>query len=400
MKKSKYQHLYDDPDVGPWLSGYEGKLAYAREFDRFLKWRKKKPKQLVAERKADLKREDEYERKRYERLVLDFFKSLKAPGTSKKAVVAVRSFFAFRFGRRGELDFTAHELKEFGKVEAVYIDYLPTREDLKAMVEVADVRDRAILLTEASTGIGGDICEFTREQFKQGTARRAGPHEPVCMAPHGGYLKRLKTKIRMRPFLTCDAVNAVKLYLKTRKDDSPWLFVDRSGKKLTTDAMNKMVARLVQKAMIDIPKDQRMRQHNFRDFFSEATHDADIPHDWICVLYGRTISGSESFYVHATEDKLREKFKRVEPHLSVSRISNMVILRKQHEVALDEQTKMTLTLLRQIVGEERLNDAAAYILAMRKMEKWDPDKEYEPALYRWQRILREILGPRKRKRGA
>lgn len=403
VRKSKYQHLYDDPDAGPWLSGYEGKVAYAREFDRFLKWLKKTPKRVVAERKADLKCEDEYERKRYERLALEFFKSLKSPGTAKKAIVAVRSFFAFRFGRRGELDFTAHEIKEFGKGGEVYIDYLPTHEDLKAMVEVSDVRDRAVLLTEASTGIGGDICEFTWEQFKQGIARRASPHDPICMAPHGGYLKRFKTNVRMRPFLTCDAVNAIKLYLQTRKDHSPWLFVDRSGRKLTTDALNKVVTRAVKKAKVDIPEGQRMRLHNFRDFFSEATHDADIPHDWICVLYGRKINGSEDFYVHATEDRLREKFKRVESRLSISRISNMTILRDQQQRELDEQTKIMLTLICNIVKDkEQLRDAAAFILSEKQMRKikWDPEKELEPVEVRTHRILKEVLGPHKSKRGA
>lgn len=399
-KKSKYQHLYGHPDVGPWLSGYgrSVQLSYAREFDRFLKWLKKTPKQLVKERKADLKRENEYERRRYERLVVQFFKSIKSPGTAQKAVVAARSFFNFRFGKRGELDFTAHELKEFGKVKTVYTDYLPTCEDLKTMVEVSDVRDRAIILTVASTGIGGDICEFTREQFKHGLARRASPHDPVHMAPRGKYLRRLKTNVRMRPFLTCDAANAIKLYLQTRKDHSPWLFVDRSGKKLTTDALNKVVTRTVKKARIDIPKGQRMRLHNFRDFFSEAAHDADIPHDWICVLYGRAISGSEDFYAHATEEKLREKFKRVESRLSVSRISNMTLMRDQQQRALDDNTKMILTLISHIVDdEERLRDAVAYILSQPKV-KWDPKKEIEPTVNRVQRILGEVLGRERIKR--
>ncbi|GAI17711.1 unnamed protein product, partial [marine sediment metagenome] len=130
-----------------------------------------------------------------------------------------------------------------------------------------------------------------------------------------------------------------------------------------------------------IPKGQRMRLHNFRDFFSEAAHDADVPHDWICVLYGRTINGSEDFYVHATEERLREKFKRVEPHLSVSRISDMTILRRQHQGALDKQTKMTVFLMQQVIGEERLRDAAAFILSTERM-KLDSEKEIEPAVSR------------------
>lgn len=40
----------------------------------FLKWAKTTPKQMIAERKADMKKEDDMEQHRYEQLVLDCFR--------------------------------------------------------------------------------------------------------------------------------------------------------------------------------------------------------------------------------------------------------------------------------------------------------------------------------------
>ncbi|MBA7608410.1 Tyrosine recombinase XerD [subsurface metagenome] len=390
--------LEKDPLVGKWLKGYkaESRKIYRSTFNMFLKWAKKTPKEMIAERKADLKKEDVAAQHQYERLVLDCFREKKAKSASSAFTIvkAVRAFFGYHYM---PLKFRRLEAQEFSKgVKPVYTDYLPTREDLKAMVEVANVRDRAIMLTLASTGISGDVCELTRRQFED----KWGKEEPICLAPRGDYMRRTKTGVRMRPFLTHDAAHATKVYLKTRKDDSPWLFVDKGGEKLTSEALNKLVHRLAEKAAIPIPEGQRIRMHCFRKFFNEAANNADVTREWICVLYGHEIAGSEDFYVTAAEDKLREKFKRIEPHLSVSRITNMVIIRNQFAVALDEQAKQQYLSLLQLVGKERFEEMARYHLAMQPMIKWDPEKEIEPAIYRTQRILREILGPRKRKRGA
>ena len=397
--RTRRRHIEKSPLVSNWLKGYKvgSRRVYRSAFGMFMDWAKRTPEQMLAERKADLKKEDVAAQHRYERLVLDCFREKKAESASVAAsiVKAVRAFFGYHYM---PLRFRRLEAQEFSKgVKPVYVDYIPSREDLKAMVEAADVRDRAIVLTLASTGISGDICELTRQQFED----KWGKEDPICLAPRGGYLYRIKTGVKMRPFLTHDAAQAIKVYLKARRDKSPWLFVDKGGKKLSSEAVNKIVIRLSQRAAIPVPPGSRMRMHCFRKFFNEAANNADVTREWICVLYGHEIEGSEEFYVTATEDKLREKLKRIEPHLSVSRMSNMVLLRTQHQRALDEQTKMTIALMRQVLGENKLKDAAAYLLSMQPMIKWDPEQEYEPALYRWQRALREVLGEgKKRKRAA
>ncbi|MBA7502173.1 Tyrosine recombinase XerC [subsurface metagenome] len=411
------RRLEKDKLVGPWLRGYKkgSRRIYRSAFNMFLKWAKTTPKQMIAERKADMKNEDDAERHRYERLVLDCFKKKKAESASSafSIVKAIRAFFDYHYL---PLKFRRQEAQEFSKgVKPVFVDYLPTREDLKAMVEVADVRDRGVLLTEASTGLSGDVCEFTRQQFEQGLTRRAAPHDPVCMAPRGDYLRRVKTNVRMRPFLTRDATQAIQIYFKTRKDDAPWLFVDKSGNKLTPDAINKMVQRLAEKAALPIPEGQRIRMHCFRKFFNEAANNADITREWICILYGHEIEGSEDFYATATEDKLREKFKRAEPQLSISRLSNMALLRKEHEVALDDHEREEFEGMKRYVGKKKFRRWAEFEVSIKRTIKWDPETEYEPALYRRQRILNEMLNemvvtpskkfkkqtaPRERKRGA
>ncbi|GAI31874.1 unnamed protein product, partial [marine sediment metagenome] len=285
--------------VSPWLEGYKkgSRRIYWSAFNMFLKWAKKTPEQMIAERKTDMKKENEMERHRYEQLVLDCFRKKKTKSASSafSIVKAVRAFFGYYYM---PLRFRRLEAQEFSKgVKPVYVDYIPTGEDLKAIVEVANVRDRAIVLTLASTGVSGDVCELTRQQFET----KWGKENPICLAPRGGYLYRTKTGVKMRPLLTHDAAQTIKVYLKTRKDDAPWLFVDKSGNKLAPDAINKMVQRLARMAALPIPEEQRIRMHCFRKFFNEAANNADITREWICILYGHEIEGSEEFYVTATE---------------------------------------------------------------------------------------------------
>lgn len=392
----RYRRLRDHPLVKPWLGGYKvgTHYIYLNGLDEFLKWRKMTVKQIISERKADQRKPDEVERYRYERLVIEFFRHLKEKGAGgvkrKNAIKALRSFFDYHYL---PLKFRHAEVAEFSKgLKPVYIDYIPTREDLKTMYEAGDMRDRAMILTLASTGISGDICELTRQQFEQGMSRRAGPNDPICLAPRSDYLYRKKTNVRMRPFLTNDAIHALKIYLKARRDNAPWLFVERTGEKMTSGAVNKIVLRLAKRALLDIPEGQRIRMHNFRDFFEEACRMCDVAENWIYIMDGRKIAGSSDFYTHATEGKLLEKFKKAEPHLSISRLSNMVILRNQFSVALEEHERMELEDELQRVGREKFKRWAQWYLSMQPMIKWNPETEFEPAIYRRQRILREMLG--------
>ncbi|GAI57629.1 unnamed protein product, partial [marine sediment metagenome] len=75
----------------------------------------------------------------------------------------------------------------------------------------------------------------------------------------------------------------------------------------------------------------------------------------------------------------------------VSRLSNMVILRKQHEVALDDHERAELEGMKRLVGPEKFRRWAEFELAVKRMVKWDLEEEYEPAIHRKQRVLGQML---------
>lgn len=395
QSREVFDRIWNDPAVKLAFDGLsESTLkCYIFELARWLG--KKMPTQLISERKADLRKKTDNEKYRIESLAMAHFRKRKeqASESARHFIKALSTLFQ---EHRTDLKLTRKQREETGRGKPTFIDYVPTRNDLKKMVEVADVRDRAIILTEASTDASGDICELTRAQFEQGLARRKGPNEPICLAPRGDYLYRKKTEVRMRPFLTNDAIHAIKLYLNKRKDGAPWLFVERTGQKLTPEAVNKMVQRLAKAAALDIPEGQRMRMHNFRDFFEEGCRMGNVPENWIYIMDGRMIAGSGKFYSHAREDEALEKFKGAEQYLSASSISNMTLVRGQFAIALEEHERAEFIRHRDIIGRERFRRWAQYELSMQPMIKWNPETQMEPGIYRRQRILREMLDEEKK----
>lgn len=401
MKKLKPRELEKIPEVKRWVDGLgdSTRHGYTSVLGKFCEFAQMNPTEIIAQREKDLQSTDKAVRRRLDEKVLAF--CLSESGRRKKRgegdtgkgsastwLATMKSFFA---ANHAGLDLSRQDTRKITKHKRpVYEDYMPTREDLKAMCRAASLRDRAILLTLASTGISGDVCDLERRHFE---ARWGKDNQPFSIAPRDGWLYREKTEVKMRPFLTHDATEAVADYLRSRKDGAPWLFVAGGSKQLKTPEVDRIVKRCARRAGVVIPEGQRLRMHVFRSFFRTncAAKGINTPH--IDVMCGHTPTGTgPKFYERATEEQLRDEFNKVEPYLSISHISNMALERNQYEVALDDQMKVTINLIRQAVGDEKLKDAAEFILATRpKMVKWDPETEHEPAVNRQQRILGGVL---------
>ncbi len=407
MEKLKPRELEQFPEVKRWIDGLgkSTRQGYTSVLGKFCEFAQMNPTEIIAQREKDLQSTDKAVRRRLDEKVLEF--CLSESGRRKKRgegdtgkssagtwLATIKSFFA---ANHAGLDLSRQDTRKITKHKRpVYEDYMPTRKDLKAMCRAASLRDRGILLTLASTGLSGDVCDLERRHFE---ARWGKEDPPICIAPRDGWLYREKTEVKMRPFLTRDAAEAVADYLRSRRDGAPWLFVAGGSKQLKTPEVDRIVKRCARRAGVVIPEGQRLRMHVFRSFFRTncAAKGINTPH--IDVMCGHTPTGTgPKFYERATEEQLKNEFKKVEPHLSISHISNMALERKQHEIALDDETKMTITVLRQTWGNEKLKDVAGYILSMNPRIKWDPGNEYEPAVYRWQRIMREVLGAEEKHR--
>ncbi len=389
MKTTK---IKDFPEVKKWTAGLgKGTIPnYLSVLRKFCKFVGKDPSAIIAQRKAELKSSDDDIRHRLDDKVMEFCLA-EAKRTSKgSAATWMRTLNSFFTANRAPLELERQETRKITKrAKPVYNDYIPTREDLKAMCRVASLRDRAVLLTLASTGISGDVCYLKRQNFED---RWGKEDPPFCLAPRGGWLYRRKTKVKIRPFLTRDAADAIADYLRTRKDQAPQLFVASGGKPLDPDNLDLIVKRTAKRGGVVIPEGQRIRMHVFRSFFRTNCSDADIPDAWECVMSGRLPTGSGGrFYDKASEEKLKEKFKRVEPKLGISHITNMVLERRRHQIALDDQAKEMLGLILQMAGPERFKQISEYYLSIQARIPWDPTQDYEPAPYRVQRLMREML---------
>jgi len=391
-RKQKEHPLEKFECVRNWLAGLEQqtRYGYLSTLKKFCEFVNKNPTEILKEKEGDKEFKNE-------KMVLEFFTKQKSASSGKVHVARLVSFFD---SNRLPLDFTREQVKRVSKAATpVYTDYIPTRDDLIKMCEVSDARDRAIVLTMSSAPISEDLCDLTRAIFEQRYKEHVervgrgelGKDDPLCLAPRGGYIYRGKTKIRIRPFLTPDAVHAIRVYLNTRRDSAPWLFVTPTKGKMREQDINNMVQRLAKKAALEIPKGERIRAHAFRKMFKDVAASHKIDRDWVCILYGHKISGSEDFYTVASEDRLRAQFKEMVPHISISRAQNMVILRNQFGEALDDIVVEILNVLKDM-DKTKLARVAGYIQAMKPSIEWNPEKQFEPAFYRIQRALQKVLG--------
>lgn len=120
-------------------------------------------------------------------------------------------------------------------------------EDLAALVKVADVRDRAILLVLVDTGLrAGELVALNAADFDQA--------EGVLFVRHGkGGLARVAP-------LGPRARRALRQWLRTRPDDGPALFCGADGRRLTYWGLREILRRLSARSGVKAPKLHSIRR--------------------------------------------------------------------------------------------------------------------------------------------
>ena len=393
--------------------------SYLTVIPAFCQFVGKDPDQIIAERREQLKNDDEGVARTYELIVVRFYehqkKKMSESAAYRYAASTVRGFFSRNYVglkfRRGDMRTPKTEKH----------DYIPTVGEVKEICDAADVRDRAMIITALQTGMAPvDLVGLKRPDFERALESDEFPQSL-------GWLQRNKSREDFHPFLFRDSAVALKRYLQKRKnnlekvnserrrkgqepkEDSPFLFVDRLGEPLSERNVNDAFTKAAKRTGIEVPPGKRLRVYSLRSVFETQMGNAGLPQTWIDMMMGHVVGGSRGKYAKPSEADWLEKARNAEPLISISRV-NMGVLRKQHEIALDDQMKVTINLIRQVTGDEKLKDAAKFILAARPA-RWNPEKEYEPAVNRQQRILGEMLeapmkkfrkqtAPRKRRRGA
>ncbi|TSC56593.1 MAG: integrase family protein [Parcubacteria group bacterium Greene0714_21] len=237
-KKTITEHIKDfleycDVEKG---LGYKSQETYARFLKKFSDWFSSQNLQSLKPHELDDQHIWDY------RLFLSqtLHKTTKEPlkrSTQNYYLIAVRSLLSF-FTERNILSLPADKIKLIREKEERKVKFL-NLEQLKKLLAApnsstnAGLRDRAILESFFSTGLRvAELVSLDREQIKISSDTT---QLEVVITGKGG---------RVRPvYFSERAVNALKEYLKTRRDDEKPLFINYRGPK---NASKRLSARSIE----------------------------------------------------------------------------------------------------------------------------------------------------------
>jgi integrase len=348
--------------VKTWLNGLKSnadlhstKYHWLRQLKRFCEWVGKGPDQLIEERKAELKAEDERVRHTAETNLKAFLNHLeeegKSPNTRKNYFMGVRNFYKRNyypltfFRGDGPSDETSQE-----GVRAA------NKDDINKMIEVSNPRVRALLLFLKDTG----LAESDAAALKLGVLSESKMAQPIkevsevfaLEPPVPIIVRRKKTKRLTITFMGKESFEALKTTLRVRQQGSPELMMRRYGKverkaglqpeNLTLDsplfrsyekffALKKLkikhlspgaISVIVRKAAISAGVwKEGFSAHALRRFFQTSLETAGTNQNWIKKMMGHALEGSEKPYSQPEVATLREAYQKAYSHLAVSEIA-------------------------------------------------------------------------------
>ena len=212
-------------------------------------------------------------------------------------MIALRAFLKF-LAKRGVESLSPEQI-ELAKIPERSLDLITPTELVKLMKAVegsdsASLRDKAILELLFSTGLRvSELCALTTEtDFSLGEFSVRGK---------GG-------KVRV-VFVSDDAKEAVKIYLKSRKDMSEALFV-RMGKEADKSLDRRSIIRIIKKYATKAGIGKKVTPHVLRHMFATdlLSNGADLRS--VQMLLGHANISTTQIYTHITDKALRETHKK------------------------------------------------------------------------------------------
>ena len=296
--------------VNDWLNGISetSKTLYKRYWKRFEEYSKKTPSQLLALENGNKKA-----------LLLGFIAHLKKEGFSdnsaKTASGVVRGFYSFH---DKAIKLTRGEKDRLRKVKRVSQDYRFTKEDIKKIAMVSDLKEQYIVIAGKSFGLrAGDFVQLTYGDFR---AIDLDSELPIYL----GEIATEKEGIASNPFIDADTQPIIKALLEANnhKDTDRILTVNSSE-------LSVILQRVSERANIQHGS-KRIRFHCLRKFLIDRLSSYMSESQWKQVI-GKKIS--ESAYV--STDMLTNNFKRAMKDLTCMNNNT-----KNHETIAKQQIEI------------------------------------------------------------
>ncbi len=364
--------LSKDSYILEWFANIEAAKNTQRNFLRgmelYTEFVNKTPAELIEEAEQEILSGTLMRKRKIREYLLTFREWLKtqeyAPKTINGFLIAARSFY-----KSYDIDIPSINFKKQFKAVATEQNSIRLeKEQIQEMLKYANVRNKAIILTLASSGLAqSDLLELKISDFKKGYDEKTG----ITTLP----LRRIKTKVDFITFLTPEASLAVKDYINSRnrkpkeeytshkdmmdafekrrvRSDHDYLFckhdvpdrylktLSEKDRKLNASGLMDMFRETAKKAGLDTKPGQWQicRAHNLRKFFDSALLNNGADSFFVEYLMGHTISESKAAYYKGDPAKLKERYMRYMPYLTLTSIETRVLESAEYTQLKDENT--------------------------------------------------------------
>jgi len=317
--------LEEYESVGRWLmdlsferSGSEStKVCFLWVLKSFCGFVGKSPDEMISECRGSEKARQEY---------LDRIKAFVMRDDRARGTVYVYSSALKSFLKHNGIDVPVGKVKTW----VTYEDRAITGEELRRLLEVADLRTKVAVAILAQSGVrSGTLGQLTYGHVREGLEKDEAPLKI--------HIASELAKDRVKSFDTFigpEAVELLRTYIEARKrgteyikkealtDKSPLIRngLSREVLGIKRDAIYNSIRNAMLKAgLIERgEKRSKLRPHSLRKFFKTQMEAAGVSRTFIEYMMGHTLPGTDSAYFKPTLDQLRDAYMKGLPFLSLS----------------------------------------------------------------------------------
>jgi Site-specific recombinase XerD len=346
----KTSDLQNDETILDWFATinpkHNTKLVYLQALQEYTNFTNKTPEELLKEAEAEVRNgvlmRERSIRRRLTRFREHLEKQEIAPLTVKARMAGVYSFYRHNYIEIPILPKSTRKAKPL----QCHRD-IPTKDELREVLNVCEPIEKAILLVGASSGLSvNEIVNLKIKDFKKG-------YDPITNITTLS-LRREKVDYDFITFLTPEATNAVLDYMafrnrKPKSDDNKKRREQLLKQEITTDAGYMFISRAIpneylktkdeklrkldEKAVMTIyrqlsEKSQKnaergiwntIRSHNLRKYFNSTLLNAGADIFFVDYLMGHTLDSTHDAYFRADPKGLKEKYKKFIPFLTIQK---------------------------------------------------------------------------------
>lgn len=208
-------------------------------------------------------------------------------------IEAVKSYFKF-LKRIGVVDSNPIEDMEKPHIVNKKKEYM-SEEMLDSMIAIAGIREKAILTMFKINGPRvSEMTNLTIDEYNR------------MKKYNTGYISIIaKGQVHREVYFTKEMIDLIDRYLKTRNDDSDYLFVSNWGGHINGNNLNQTWKILARKAGIPFWKD--IGSHYFRMACATIYAEKGMPIEEIRDLLGHSSIAVTNTYLKSSPDKVRNK---------------------------------------------------------------------------------------------